>query len=161
MNYYEKLVDSAVKDGFTILELPLQSGDGRCKGRRIAIRKDIPTLKKKADTLAEEYAHGVITVGDISDQSSVDNRKQERRARLIAYEIRFPLIGIVDAYKAHCTNAYEVSEYLEVSEDTIIEALEYYRQIYGCKTTIGNYIIQFEPCLQVGEIFKIYSDVEI
>lgn len=94
-------------------------------------------------------------VGDISDQSSVDNRKQERRARLIAYEIRFPLIGIVDAYKAHCTNAYEVSEYLEVSEDTIIEALEYYRQIYGCKSTVGNYIIQFEPCLQVGEIFKI------
>lgn len=155
MNYYENLEDRAIRDGFVVLELPLKSGDGRCKGNRIAIREDIPTLKKKADTLAEEYAHGKITVGDITDLSVPENRKQERRARLKAYEIRFPLIGIVDAFKAHCTNTYEISEYLEVSEDTIIEALEYYRQIYGRKTTVGQYIIQFEPYLQVGEIFTV------
>ena len=89
MNYYEELVDSATDDGFIVQELPLKSGDGRCRGRRIAIRQDIPTLKKKADALAEEIAHGKITVGDISDQTNSANRRQERLARLMAYEIRY------------------------------------------------------------------------
>lgn len=47
MNYYEELIDSAVNDVFDILELPL------------------------------EWAHGKITVGDITDQSITSNRKQE------------------------------------------------------------------------------------
>ena len=151
MNYYETLIDGATYDGFIVKELHLKSGDGRCRGHRISIRQDIPTLKKKADALAEEIAHGKITVGDISDQTKPANRRQERLARLMAYEIRFPLMDIVNACKARCTNTYEISEYLDVSEDTIKEALEFYRQKYGQSTTVGDYIIQFEPYLLVYE----------
>lgn len=153
MNYYETLIDGATYDGFIVKELPLKSGDGRCRGRRVAIRQDIPTLKKKADALAEEIAHGKITVGDISDQTDPSNRRQERLARLMAYEIRFPLMDIVHAFKAHCTNIYEMSEYLDVSEDTIKDAIDFYKQKYGVSTTVDNYIIQFEPYLQVHEFW--------
>lgn len=149
MNYYEELVDSATNDGFTVLELPLKSGDGRCKGHRIAIRQDIPTLKKKADALAEELGHCFTTVGRIIEQDTVESRKQEREARLWAYAKRIPLIKITEAYENHCHNIYEMSEYLDVSEDTIADALEAYRQRYGTGTIVDNYYIQFEPYLMV------------
>lgn len=156
MNYYEELVDSATNNGYVVQELPLKSGDGRCKGRRIAIRQDIPTLKKKADTLAEEIAHGEITVGDISDQSNPNNRRQEHIARLWAYKKRLPLLDIVKAYEAHCQNVFEMSEYLDVSEDTIRDAIECYRQIYGHGTILGDYFIQFEPYFSVGNYIRFW-----
>ena len=67
---YDELLIEADKEGLLVKELPLQSGDGRCRGRRIAIRQDIPTLKKKADVLAEEMGHYHTTVGRIIEQDS-------------------------------------------------------------------------------------------
>lgn len=157
MNYYEELIDSAVNDGFDVLELPLEFGDGRCKGHRIAIRQDIPTLKKKADILAEEWAHGKITVGDITDQSIASNRRQERKARLLAYDIRFGLQGLVKAWIHGCRSLFEIAEYLNISEDTLSEALEYYRQKYGTGIWEDGYFLQFEPYFYIGQ-FIIFND---
>ena len=44
-----------------------------------------------ADTLAEELGHHYTTVGDILDQTNVSNRKQERLARVWAYNRRIGL----------------------------------------------------------------------
>ena len=50
----------------------------------------------------------------------------------------------------------EMSEYLNISEDTIRDALELYRQKYGRGTSVlGDYYIQFEPYLDVFEYYKI------
>lgn len=153
---YDELLIEADKEGLLVKELPLQSGDGRCRGRRIAIRQDIPTLKKKADVLAEEMGHYHTTVGRIIEQDSVTARKQEREARLWAYKVQLPLLDIVRAYQAHCHNITEMSEYLNISEDTIQDALELYRQKYGHGTSVlGDYYIQFEPYLDVFEYYKI------
>ena len=153
---YDELLIEADKEGLLVKELPLQSGDGRCRGRRIAIRQDIPTLKKKADVLAEEIGHYHTTVGRIIEQDSVAARKQEREARLWAYKVQLPLLDIVKACQAHCSNVVEMSEYLNISEDTIQDALELYRQKYGRGTyVLGDYYIQFEPYLDVFEYYKI------
>lgn len=149
---YEELLIEAGNEGIIVKEKLLQTVDGLCKGNRIAIRKNIPTLKKKADVLAEELGHYYTTVGDIMEQDSVEARKQEREARLWAYNKRVGLEGIIDAFGDHCENQYEIAEYLDVSEDTLAEALEYYRQIYGTGVWVENYHIQFEPYLQVGQI---------
>ena len=53
MNYEDLLIE-ADRAGLIVKEKPLLLSDGRIKGRKIAIRKDIPTLRKKADVLAEE-----------------------------------------------------------------------------------------------------------
>lgn len=148
---YEDLLIEAEQAGLTVKEKPLPLSDGRIKGRRIAIRRDIPTLAQKADVLAEELGHYYTTVGRIIEQDSVNACKQERCARLWGYNKRIGLIGIINAYKAHCRSLFEVAEYLDVSEESLKEALEYYRQIYGRGEMIDNYFIQFEPFLTVYE----------
>lgn len=150
---YDELLIEADDEGLIVKETPLRSDDGLCKGNRIAIRQNIPTLKKKADVLAEELGHYYTTVGDIIVQDSIEAQKQERRARLWGYNKRIGLLGIVEAYKAHCQNAFEIAEHLDVSVDSLQEALEYYRQIYGKGEMVDNYFIQFEPSLQVYELF--------
>lgn len=148
---YEELLLEAEQHGITVKEKPLPLSDGLIKGRRIAIRQDIPTLAKKADVLAEELGHYHTTVGNILDQTTTEARKQERAARIWAYKLRIPLLDLVKAYKAHCRNAFEMAEYLDVSEDTLIEALEFYRQKYGTGVMVGDYYIRFEPHLDMFE----------
>ena len=45
---YDHLLIEAEKEGLIIKEKPLISSDGRIFGKKIAIRKDIPTLCQKA-----------------------------------------------------------------------------------------------------------------
>lgn len=40
---YEQLLDSADQEGLAVKEQPLSAHDGLIRGKRIAIRKDIPT----------------------------------------------------------------------------------------------------------------------
>ena len=148
---YDELLIEADNNNLIVKEAPLQSSDGRCKGRRIAIRQDIPTLKEKAAVLAEEMGHYYTTVGRIIEQDSSNARKQEFIARAWAYTKQLPLIDIIKAYKAHCRNAYDISEYLDILEEIVSKALDRYRQTYGTHTIIDGYYIQFEPYLDIGE----------
>ena len=150
MNYEDLLIE-ADRAGLIVKEKPLLLSDGRIKGRKIAIRKDIPTLRKKADVLAEELGHYYTTTGRIVEQQSVSNRKQERAALLWAYNRRIGLSGIIQGYRQNCRNLHELAECLEVSEDFLKEALECYREKYGCYTELDGYLIMFEPCLAVVE----------
>lgn len=152
---YEELLLEAERAGLLVKEKCLPLSDGRIKGKRIAIRRDIPTLTKKADVLAEELGHYYTSVGRIVEQNTVNARKQERTARLWAYNKRIGLTGILRAFQNHCTSRYEIAEYLGVSEDTLAEALEYYRQIYGEGVMVDNYLVRFEPTLQVYKYFPV------
>lgn len=150
MNYEDLLIE-ADGAGLVVKEKPLLLSDGRIKGRKIAIRKNIPTLRQKADVLAEELGHYYTTAGRIIEQQSVSDRKQERTARLWAYNKRIGLSGIIQGYRKHCRNLHELAECLEVSEDFLKEALECYREKYGCYTELDGYLIMFEPYLAVIE----------
>ena len=149
---YDELLIEADADGLIVKEAPLQSGDGRCKGRRIAIRQDIPTLAKKADVLAEEMGHYHTTVGRIIELDNTRAERQERTARLWAYNKQIGLSGLVAAWEHGCGNQYEIAEHLGVSEETLIDALECYRQKYGVKVWLDNYWIQFEPYFTIGKV---------
>ena len=102
MNFYEILLDEARNIGLVVKEKPLQSGDGRIKGNKIAIRHDIKTSRQKANVLAEELGHYYTSTGDIRDQSKLENRKQERQARLHGYNRLIGLMGIIHAFNAGC-----------------------------------------------------------
>lgn len=119
----------------------------------IAIKEGMVS-SKTADTIAEELGHHYTSVGNILKQDTINARKQERTARLWSYNKRIGLIGILNAFQNHCTNRYEIAEYLGISEDTLTDALECYRQIYGTGVMVDNYFIQFEPVLQVYEYFS-------
>lgn len=148
---YEKL--QIQNTDLNIREIDLSNIDG-LKGfyvnGNIAIHKNLTTIEK-ACILAEELGHHYTTVGNILDQSDTGNRKQELRARMIAYDKMIGLIGIVGAYQHRCQSLVDMAEYLEVTEEFLKEALEQYRRKYGQRAELDNYVIIFEPRLAVIE----------
>lgn len=148
---YEALLDEAHQEGLTVKEKPLKYNNGRIKGKRIAIRKDIETTTEKTCVLAEELGHYYTTVGDITDLSDSQNRKQERQARLWGYNKLIGLTGIINAYKHGCHSRHETAEYLGVTEQFLQECIDCYTEKYGEYTKIDNYIIFFIPNLAVME----------
>jgi len=148
---YEELLKEAHNEGLIVKEKPLVSRDGLINGKRIAIRMNIPTLAQKACTLAEEIGHHKMTAGDILEQSSVSDQKQEYIARLWSYNRMIGLQGIISGYKANCQNRYELAEFLNVTEEFLQEALDCYCSKYGAFAELDNYVIIFQPNLSVVE----------
>lgn len=142
---YEQLLTAADQEGLLVKEQPLTGHDGLIRGSRIAIRKDIETQAEKSCVLAEEIGHYRTSSGNILDQSKVENRKQEYRARLYGYNLKIGLIGLIRAYEARCRNRYEMAEYLDVTEEYLEEAIDCYKTKYGLYASVDNYIIYFEP----------------
>ena len=134
-------------DSVFIQEMDLSGVDGLkgfyCDGN-VAIDKNMTTTEK-ACTLAEELGHHYTTVGNILDQSKVENRKQERRARLWGYRCMFDLSDLVQAYKYGCRNRYELAEFLGVTECYLQEGIEAYKSKYGLNVQFDRYVIFFEP----------------
>ena len=149
---YEALLEEAHQEGLFVKEKPLKYNNGRIKGKRIAIRQDIETNTEKTCVLAEELGHHHTSVGNILDMSDVRNRKQERQARLWAYNKLIGLSGIIEAFEHGCQSRYEMAEYLEVTEEFLEECVACYRNKYGVGTTLDNYYIMFIPNLNVGRI---------
>ena len=145
---YDALLDEANAEGISIKERPFKTYDGRIKGKDIYLRKDMNTTEK-ACVLAEELGHCYTSVGNIIDMDSSSNRKQERQARLWAYNKQIGLKGLVRAYEHGCTANHEIAEYLDVTEEALQECIEFYRDKYGEYKTVEHYIIFFIPHLAV------------
>lgn len=155
MTKYETLLENASDAGVIVDETSHFCGTnikGLYLDKHIAISKDISTDTEKACILAEELGHHYTATGNILDQSTVENRKQEMRGRIVAYNKLVGLRGIVDAYLHHCQSISESAEYLEVTEEFLIDSLNYYRNKYGVYTKLDNYVIFFQPNLVVMEL---------
>lgn len=148
---YEQLLMEADSNNLVTKEKKLPISKGRIKGNRIAIRKGLTETEKKC-ILAEELGHYYTGSGNILDQSSVSNRKQEIQGRIYAYNKLIGLMGIVNAYKNRCTSISESAEFLGVTEEFLNDALSYYKSKYGRCATIDNYAVFFEPCVAVLEL---------
>lgn len=142
---YEKLLNETHSEGLIVKEKYIPGYGGRIYKNRIAIHNEIETSAEKSCILAEELGHHYTTVGNILDQSSVSNRKQELRARMWAYNKLIGLMGIIKSYEHGCQSYHEMAEYLDVTEEFLRDALKRYHQKYGVCTTVDNYIIYFEP----------------
>mgnify|MGYP004698803027 CR=1 FL=1 len=140
---YEELLNECNDKGLIVKEKPLKYHDGRIKGIRVAIRDNIPTSVQKACVLSEELGHFETSVGDILDMNSVSNRKQEIKARAWAYDKLINLQGFINAFEHNCTNLYETAEFLEVTEEFLIEAIQLYQTKYGQYASVDNYTIFF------------------
>ena len=150
---YEDLLDESASNGIYVIENAKfkSKADGLINGNVIGLNKNIRSTRKRACILSEELGHYHTTVGDIICQSSVSERKQERRARIWAFEKMVGLRGIVTSYEHGCSTLYEMAEYLEVTETFLAEALKYYKSKYGICTSVDNYVIYFEPSIGVFE----------
>ena len=156
MNTFEHLADKACRDGINIVNRNFNSN--RIKGLycdgTVALNSKIETSKERACVLAEELGHHHTSVGVIVDLSDVQNRKQERQARLWAYNNRIGLYGLIRAYENGCINRYDIAEYLNITEEFLEDAIKCYREKYGVYTTVDNYTIYFIPNLIIGKKFE-------
>lgn len=153
MNKFEKLEDVAYQDDVDVLNYRFESNNIKglyCDGV-IAIREDM-TIPEKTCALAEELGHHKTSVGNILDMTSAANRKQERQARLWAYNKQIGLIGLVRAFEHGCQNRFEIAEYLEVTEEFLEECIECYRNKYGICKQVDNYVVYFIPQLSVMKL---------
>lgn len=150
---FDELLEEASAEGLTVETADLVAHDGLICDNSIYLRKDIQSTAKRACVLAEEIGHCKKNVGNIIDQSQTDNRKQELKARYWSYDKMVGLIGIINAFNYGCRNRYEMAKYLDVTEDFLQEALDAYKDKYGCDVKIDNYLIRFIPYLSVAKVF--------
>lgn len=151
MTTYEDLLMEADKNMLITKEKILPISKGRIKGNRIAINKNLTETEKKC-VMAEELGHYYTGSGDILDQSITVNRKQEFHGRIYAYNKLVGLMGLIDAHKHHCQSMIESAEYLDVTEEFLMESLKYYKTKYGTCVNVDNYIIYFEPYFGIFEL---------
>lgn len=148
---YEDLLIEAEGNNLVVKEKPLRANNGRINGNRVAIRKGLTEIEK-ACVLAEELGHHHTTVGNILDLSDSQNAKQERQARLWAYNKQIGLRGIVNAFEHGCRSSHEIAEHLGVTDEFLYDAVECYRDKYGLYKEVDNYIIYFIPNLRIGKM---------
>lgn len=153
MKYEELLDEATINDVYVIENADFKSNaDGLINGSVIGINKKIRTYTKRVCVLSEELGHYYTTVGNIICPSTISDRKQELHARIWAYNKLIGLTGIINAYKQGCYSLSDTADYLEVTEEFLVEAMQYYKGKYGTHATIDNYIIYFEPSLGVFEL---------
>ena len=149
MGSYEKLL-AQYDDEIIIEETNLKKGLlGLYLGEIILIEKRLNSVNK-LETLYEEIAHHLITYGDIRDQTKMLHRKFELKARRLGSELAISLDGLIDAFHHGVQNLYEMSQYFDVSEQYVLNALNNYKMKYGLDVYHKGYVIKFEP-LQVFE----------
>ncbi len=143
---YENLLNDANSHGLKVIEMNFESdAKGLCSGNLIGLRKDLPAVEKIC-ILAEEIGHFETTVGNILDQSNPNNRKQEVSARKWAVDKLLDIEDLFRAADACCGTLYEVAEYLEVTEEFLMEALSVFKHRYGHSYTAGEKTIIFNDC---------------
>lgn len=143
---YEDLLEKAEKAGIQLYENNRISGlKGLYVDNTITINSNIETEAEKKCILAEELGHYCTSYGNILDQSTVENRKQEKKAREWAYRQTVGLSDLIQAYKSGVRNRYELAEFLNVTEEFLQEVITYYQGKYGPCFEFDNYIIYFAP----------------
>jgi len=143
---YELLMMKLEKENIKIIKSDrIGRLDGLYVDGTIVMHPRLETSIEQKCILAEELGHHYTSHGDIRDQTKVQNRKQELKARRYGYKKLVPLHKLIKAYKYGCANRYETAQYLEITVDFLESAVTYYYQRYGLCTELGNYIIYFNP----------------
>ena len=95
--------------------------------------------------LAEELGHYHTILSDLFHASPEMQEYYERKAFEWMISEVIPLPRIVDSWKAGIRTAWETAEYLDMPEEVLMRALEFYEKKYGACVKCGNYCIHFRP----------------
>jgi hypothetical protein len=155
---YKNLLEKAKKEGIEVIE---NCKIGRLEGlyidNIISLSNKLETAAQKKCVLGEELGHYYTTYGNIINQDNISNIKQEKRARAWAYQKLISFKDLIKAFEDGVKSRYQLSIYLEVTEEFLINGMKFYKRKYGSNIKYKNYYICFEP-LGVLKRFKHQED---
>lgn len=151
MSNYENLVSIAHSHGIKIIEsdLGIDKPFGKCIGNLIIINNRVNEYERFC-VLAEELGHFNLTVGNITDQNNFNNRKQESIARRWSYEKLISPEDIITAILSGVDNIYDLAEKLNLTQDFVVQSIEYYKSKYGIYYVGQTHLLRFEPLNVIG-----------
>lgn len=146
MSNYENLISLAYSYGIKVIEsdLGIDKPFGKCIGDLIIINNRVNECERLC-VLYEELGHFNLTVGDITDQNNFNNKKQESIARRWSYEKLISPEDIINSILSGVDNIYDLSETLNVTEDFLIQSINYYKNKYGLYYVGKTHLLTFEP----------------
>ncbi len=107
---------------------------------------------KQYETLIEEIGHYEKSVGNISDYSDPDSKKQEAEARRWAYTHAVTLDELIYCYEHHLHTIDDITEHLEISAEYLNAALEVYRQKHGEQFYYHHYHFDLRSGLNIDKL---------
>ncbi|MBF1171308.1 MAG: ImmA/IrrE family metallo-endopeptidase [[Eubacterium] sulci] len=124
MNRYEELI--AEYENELNIEEHSMINKGLYCDNIVWINRKMSTAEKLS-IVAEEIGHYKTSSGNILDQDSIANIKQELQARRWAYEKVLPLDLVMQAITNGLTEVYDLAEHFDVTEMFMRECLKHYR----------------------------------
>jgi hypothetical protein len=118
----------------------------------IYINSGIETERELRCVVAEELGHYETGQGNILNQKKLNNQKQELRAREWAHQKLICAKDLLAAYKYGCRSQHEIAEFLNVTDEFLVEAIASLSRKHGVCKVIDKYAVYFSP-LGVMEIF--------
>ncbi len=111
----------------------------------VIISQALSTNAERLCVLAEEAGHYYTSTGNILDLNNIMHRKQERRARVWAYERLVTPEKLIRGWLDYIRTPWDLADYCGVTGAFLTQALEYYRQKHWPTWHVDKYEISFEP----------------
>jgi len=143
MTKYEELLELARKEGIQVFESYFVSDANGLYANGVIVIRDELSETEKTCVLAEELGHYYTSIGDISNQLTTDNRKQELTARKWAVEKIIKIEMLIIAIKEGCESLFDIAEYLDITIDFLKEAIVAFKRKYGITYRHDNNMIVF------------------
>lgn len=141
---YEELLDEVFSYGLEIVEIDLGGDCGYCYDETIYINK-YSTETTKFCILSEELGHYFTTTGDITYLNSSGNVHQEHRARDWSYSKIISPESIVTCILNGAISIQDLTYELSVSEEFLLEAIDFYKRKYGVYYVGKTHLLTFNP----------------
>lgn len=158
MTKYETLLCQATEQGAKVIEIDLGTDKpcGKCIDNILIINNRI-TEKEKHYILAEELGHYLITVGDITNQKVINNRKQELKARRYSHSLLIEPIDLIESFRHGSRNTADMAEFLDISVNVLYEIIEDFKKKYGMGVFVGNYYLKLQPTFGIVKDFGLFN----
>ena len=153
MTNLEELEQEIFDYGIEILSFPFDSEIKGCcyqsktgKGY-ICISDSVTTTKERYSILSEELGHYLTSYGNTAYDVNAENR-----ARMNSFERSASLTKLINAYESGCSSLEDYTDYLNVTNEYLIECIHAYADRYGIEKKYKGYKLTFSPMFNIERI---------
>lgn len=149
----EHIEDMIKERNITLIkdDIPINNLKGLHFDNVIVYDTSLTTSAEKKCIIAEELGHYETSSRINLDYKDILSQKEERRARGWAADKLIAFDQIIKASSEGIRNRFELAEYLNVTEEFLIETLEFWQQKYGNYITYKDKKIILNPLMVMND----------